>query len=471
MPIYYKGNLLMKGPKVVVIGAGSIFFGRQSIWQMTNSKHLNNGTIALVDTDPVHLARMKTLADKVVKHSRVNLKVVASTNAEEVLQGADFVVLSFADRSVKFRAIDCEVALKYGVRMCSGDTIGPGGIFRTLREFPKILSYCRQIEKICPDAWVINYINPTAANGMGIRIFAPKLKSFALCDGLHMPHVKRSYAIRAGLIKTPEKWSSSIDRDFDFTISGPNHFTWLMKAEYKGKNVVPKIAKHLAVEAAKETNGLDTGAKVAYNSAITSELYKLFGHVPTCTGHTKEYLRFWQGLGKTPEPIPPLSIWESGDRYNWHSEMWKEVDGYNLGVRPLDDFIKGGNPDHATDIIEAMWAGLDKQFFINTANSGTVPNMPKDAFLEMLCDVSMNGPKPRPVGDAPAGLRGLWQQVLDSHELTVRAAATGDRDLLLRAFLCDPLISSIEDSRAMIEELLQRERDALPAHWFEKPRR
>jgi alpha-galactosidase len=459
-----------QGPKVVVIGAGSIFFGRQAIWQMTASEHLNRGTLALVDTDPVHLARMKALADAVVKKTGVKLKIEASTRAADVLKGSDFVVLSFADRSVKFREMDCAVAAKYGVRMCSGDTIGPGGIFRTLREFPHILDYCRQIERLCPDAWVINYINPTAAMGIGLRLFAPKLKSFALCDGLHMPHVKKSYAIRGGLIKAPEGWTSRIDRDFDFRIAGPNHFTWLLKADYKGKTVVPRIAKYLAVEAAKETNGLDTGAKAAFNNTITEALYKLFGYVPTCTGHTKEYLRFWQGLGKGAEVIPPLSIWESGERHKWHAEMWREVDGYILGVKPIEDFIKTGKPDHATDVIETMWAGLDKPFFINTANQGAVPNMPKEAFLEMLCDLDMNGPVPRPVGDAPAGLRGLWQQVLDTHELSARAAATGDRDLLLRAFVCDPMVSSLADSKAMIAELLEREQDALPAFWRTKRR-
>ncbi|HRU01815.1 MAG TPA: hypothetical protein P5239_08945, partial [Victivallales bacterium] len=181
---------MKKGPKIVIIGAGSLFFGRQAIWQCCTSEYLNKGILGLVDRDEVNLERMRTLALKAVKHLKVPLKIEASTNAEEVLKGSDFVVLSFADRSVKFREIDCEVALKYGIRMCSGDTIGPGGIFRTLREFPHILDYCKKIEKICPEAWVINYINPTAANGMGIKLFAPKLKSFALCDGLHMPHVK-----------------------------------------------------------------------------------------------------------------------------------------------------------------------------------------------------------------------------------------------------------------------------------------
>ena len=142
-------------PKVVVIGAGSLFFGRQSIWQMVHSPHLNKGTLALVDTDGERLEKMSRLAERRVAKNGVPLILEASTERKDVLSGSDFVVLSFADRSVKFRGIDCEVSEKYGIRMCSGDTIGPGGIFRAMREFPVILECARDIEFLCPDAWVI----------------------------------------------------------------------------------------------------------------------------------------------------------------------------------------------------------------------------------------------------------------------------------------------------------------------------
>lgn len=455
-------------PKVVLIGAGSLFFGRQAIWQMTQSEHLRMGTLALVDINPTHLSRMKTLAEKAVDYTGVPLRIEASLHARDVLADADFVVLSFADSSVKYRGIDCEIALEHGIRMCSGDTIGPGGIMRTLREFPKILEYAGDIEAICPEAWVINYINPTAANGIGLRIHAPKLRSFALCDGLHMPGVKRAYAKRAGIISKDSEWNDEIDAKFNFLIAGPNHFTWLLKAEYEGRDVTPKIAETLRAEAARETEGGDTGAKAIFNTSISYALYEAFGYVPTCTGHTKEYVRFWQGLGVIEEPIPPLSIWETGARYERHAEMWNEVDGYVLGAAPIREFVEKTGPDHATDIIEAMWAGLDKPFFINTANGGAVTNMPDDAFLEVLCDLSIDGPVPRAIGDAPVGLRGLWQQVLDSHELAVGAAVSGDRELLYRAFLCDPIVSCLADCRAMIDELLEAERDALPGYWFER---
>jgi len=457
----------MQHPKVVIIGAGSLFFGRQALWQMVHSDVLNVGTLAYVDNDPVNLGRMATLAQKVIDHTGVKLNLESSTDAREVLPEADFVIFSFADRSAKFRGIDCKISAKYGVRMCSGDTIGPGGIFRVLREFPNIVKYCRDIEDICPDAWVINYINPTAANGLGIRIFAPNLKSFALCDGLHMPRVKRMYAKRAGIIKEDDEWNDDVAAKFDFLIAGPNHFTWLLKAEYAGEDRIPVIAEALRESAATETDGGDTGSKAKWNSSITYALYKAMGKVPTCVGHTKEYVRFWQGLGVTPEPVEPLSIWDTATRYERHSDMWRQVDAFNNGTTPIEQFMAELGPDHATDIIESMWGKLGKQFFVNTSNNGTLINMPDDAFVEVLSDVSMDGISPRPIGEAPVGLRGLWQQVLDTHELSVRAAMSGDRDLLFQAFICDPMVSSLADSEKIIEELLELERDALPDYWFE----
>ncbi|MCA9883087.1 MAG: glycoside hydrolase family 4, partial [Anaerolineae bacterium] len=153
-------------PKVVVIGAGSLFFGRQAIWQMVFSPHLNTGTLALVDTDHERLDRMAKLAEMVVAEAGVSLKIEAAYDWKDVLPGADFVVLSFAEKTVYYRGIDCTISEKYGIRMCSGDTIGPGGIFRAMRELPVIMDCVKDIEQMCPDAWVINYINPSTVNGM-----------------------------------------------------------------------------------------------------------------------------------------------------------------------------------------------------------------------------------------------------------------------------------------------------------------
>ena len=178
----------MKGPKVVLIGAGSLFFGRQFIWEMAHSEILNKGAMALVDIDAKRLGKMMDMARLVIEKSGSPVKLEGSQDRLGVLKGADFVILSFANMGVHYRGIDCMISEKYGVGMCSGDTIGPGGIFRAMRELPVILEIAKDIERLCPDAWVINYINPTAVNGIGLMRHS-KVKSFALCDSLHMPHL------------------------------------------------------------------------------------------------------------------------------------------------------------------------------------------------------------------------------------------------------------------------------------------
>ncbi|NJN84137.1 MAG: glycoside hydrolase family 4 [Caldilineaceae bacterium] len=455
-----------KHPKVVVIGAGSLFFGRQAIWQMVHSPHLNTGTLALVETNPERLDKLAKLAEMVVVDTGVSLHIEAANNWKDVLPGADFVVLSFARETVKYRGIDCAISEKYGVRMCSGDTIGPGGIFRAMREFPLILDCARDIETLCPDAWVVNYINPSTVHGIGLRRYAPALKSFALCDSLHMPHIKQRYAQRAGLIESFADYSDAIDAAFDMRIAGVNHFTWMLKAEYEGRDVMPAIAESIRQLAATETDGGDVGAKALYNNRIGHQLYTLFGYVPVCVSHTKEYLPYWQGRGVLADAIPPLSIWETEARYDRHEAMWKQVDGFVSGEIPIADYMTTLGPDHATDIIENMVGGLGKPFYVNTANQGAVTNMNDDAFLELLCDIDMNGPKPRPVGEMPRGLRGLQEVVLDTHELTAEAVATCDHGLLRRAMLTDPLVDSIADADAILAELFELERDMLPEKWY-----
>lgn len=454
-------------PKVVVIGAGSLFFGRQSIWQMVHSPYLNKGTLVLVDTDEERLSKMVTLAGMVAKENGVPLKVEGRADRRQVLKDADFVVLSFAEDTVKYRGLDCQVSLKYGIRMCSGDTIGPGGIFRAMRELPVIMDCARDIEELCPEAWVINYINPSAVHGIALSRFAPKLKSFALCDSHHMPHKKAYYAIRAGIIQEKSQFSEEIDRKFDFRVAGVNHFTWLLKAEYEGKNVMAEIAESLRKSAGTENNGGDTGAKAIYNDAITYELYNIFGYIPTCTAHTKEYVSFWQGLGKTEDAIPPLSIWETEERYKRHDEMWRQVDDYVSGHIPISQYMNAFGPDHATDIIESMVGNLGKRFFINTCNNGAVTNMNDNSFLELLSEVSMDGIKPLHVGEMPRGIRGMQELVLDTHELTAEAVVERSFTKLRRAMMTDPLVNSVHDADLIIKELLEQERDVIPGYWYE----
>ncbi len=458
----------MKHPKVIIIGAGSLFFGRKAIWQMVHSEHLRGGTLALVDADADRLDKMTRLARKVAEHNNAPLTIESSTDRREVLPGADFVVLSFAVDNALYRGIDCELSAKYGIRMCSGDTIGPGGVLRAMREFPEIIRAARDIEELAPEAWVINYINPTAVHGMGLSRFFPKLKSLALCDAQF--YMRKQYAVFAGIIEKEEDFTAEIDRDFELLSTGPNHFTWILKATYKGEDVRDRILASVAEKAKTEHDAppedlVYKGSKGIFNWAIQHQLGEAFGSIPTVLGHTKEYVRFWQGHGMTKESIPPLQLFDSNEREKWTRDVWQRVDDYLSGAAPIGEFDTEFGPDPALDVVESMWGGLGKRFFINTTNRGAADNMAADAYLELYCDLDMDGPRPLPVGPVPRGIRGMMEVVLDTHELTAEAIYKEDRALLRRALLADPLTNSIGDTDALLDELIEAEKAALPAHW------
>ena len=468
------------GPKVAIIGAGSFFFGRPFIWNMTHSPVLRHGTMVLIDRDPQVLEVMTAIARRVVDHLGVPTRIEASTDRRRVLPGCDFVIPSFSYRNAHFRGVDCKVAAKYGVRMCSGDTIGPGGIFRALREIPHLLAISRDVTELCPSAWMINFVNPSTVLGIALAKYAPQVRSMALCDGPHEPHCTLRVLKHVGLL--PEDATSVPPRlraRLDLALTGVNHFSWIVRLRHDGKDLMPVLRERLAERAAKERvqagiqrSAIDihqnADAKARFNAEYGLQLMDLFGAYPDCMAHTKEYVPFWQGLGVNRNDPEPLTVFDAEDRQKKMDAYWAVNQAYADGSRPITELIAKGVGDHATDIVESMWGGLGKVFRVNTRNRGAVSNMPADAFLELASHLDLGGVQPLHVGEIPSGVRGLCQRILDCHEATADAAAACDRGLLLRACALDPIMPNLVDNQRIVAELLDLEREALPAAWYGK---
>ncbi len=457
----------MAGPKVAVIGAGSYFFGRPVIHKMATSSVMAGGTLALVDTDEKVLKTMMRLARRICRHTGCGVKVVGSTDRRRVLAGADFVVLTFSDRNAHFRGLDTRIAAAHGIRMCSSDTIGPGGIFRSLREVPHALAMARDVRRLAPGAWVVSFVNPTTVLGMVLRRYAPEVKSFALCDGHHEPHCTLRWCKQMGIL--PEAATAvppEVAGKLDLAIGGVNHCTWVLRLRYDGKDLLPALRRQLLATVRREKATPAEGSKSRFNSAYCLQLFDLYGVYPDTIGHSKEYVPYFQGHGVKSVRPERIALFDAEGRTRSMAERWRETVQYAGGKLSARQFVRTVHDDHATDIIESMWGGLGKPFFINTANGGAIPNLPADAFLESRCDVDMNGPRPQPIGPMPRGVLALQQQLLDTHELTAEAAVTGDRKVLRRAMLTDPICNNIADADACIRDLLAAERDALPNYWY-----
>ncbi|GAB4166303.1 MAG: alpha-galactosidase [Terrimicrobiaceae bacterium] len=451
----------MHSPKIVIIGAGSLFFGRKLVWSMNCLEGLTAGHLALVDTDPEHLRLMDSLAKNSRSASGASFEISATTQYRDALEGADFVILSFSHRNAHFRGIDCEVSARHGIRMCSGDTIGPGGIFRAFRELPKIQEIAAAVEEICPKAWLVNYINPSAVIGTFLQRHT-RTKNLALCDSLHLPHLHESYMKLIGL--------DPADRaHFSMKIAGVNHFTFCLEARYRGHDVMPRIHAALKHQGEKENPGAPS--KELFNKRIAARLHEVFGALPVCTGHTKEYVPYFQGLGPhgSDEIVPPLNLFDVPEREKITRAMWSDLQDYDVGRKPIRDFLETTGSDHATDLIQAIWNGSGRHLFVNVPNGGSVSNLPPDAILELECVCGADGPEPLPVGAMPLGLRSQQMRILDTHELTVEAWVRQDRGLLVRALAVDPIVNSLAAAEAVIDDLYNEEKECLPPWVAERP--
>lgn len=458
---------MMAGPKVTVIGAGSYFFGREVIHKMATSSIMGGGTLALVDIDEDVLNTMEELARRVFAETGCKVEVMASTDRREVMEDSDFVVLTFSKDNAYYRGLDTEIAAEHGIRMCSSDTIGPGGAFRALREIPKALDMARDTRELAPEAWLINFVNPTTVLGMALRRYVPEVKSFALCDSLHEPYNTLNWCKKAGILpEDADRVPPRVLNKLDLAIGGVNHCTWMIRFNYGSEDMMPVLLAELQKRADREQENPSEGAKARFNANYALQLYDIYGALPVVTSHTKEYVPFFQGYGQRDIQPEPLSLFDADNRAAQMEAAWQRTEAFSEGKIEVETFLKEVSDDHATDIIESMWGDLGKQFYINTANNQAVKNLADDAFLELRCDVDMQGPRPQPLGRFERGLLALQQQILDTHELTAEAAVTGDKSLLKRALLTDPLGNNIADVEACIEDLLKAEKKALPDYWY-----
>jgi alpha-galactosidase len=159
-------------------------------------------------------------------------------------------------------------------------------------------------------------------------------------------------------------------------------------------------------------------------------------------------------------------MFDADEREREMASAWKKIEQCALGHLDITELFSVIHDEMPCEVIESMWSGVGTPFYINCPNGEAVDNLPPNAFLELLSDIDMHGPRPHPFGQMPSGILSLQQQILDTHELTAEAALTGDRAILRRAMLVDPLCSNIADADECIEQLLEAEKEALPAYWF-----
>ncbi len=202
--------------KIVIIGAGSHVFSRRLITDFLSHPELRDGTITLMDIDRERLHLITTFARRLVNQRGFKTIVVPTEDRRSALEDADYVVVSIRVGGLEANRLDLEIPAKYGIKQGIGDTIGPGGVFYGLRHIPVLLDICRDIEELCPDAWLINYTNPMA------------MICWALNDHTRVKNVGLCHSVQGTAAELARYLGAALD-EVSYWVAGINHMAWFLE--------------------------------------------------------------------------------------------------------------------------------------------------------------------------------------------------------------------------------------------------
>ena len=429
------------------IGAGSTVFTKNVLGDAMLTESLQTAHIALYDIDPVRLKESELMLKTLNKNINENrATIVAYDNRIEALRGADFVINAIQVGGYKpSTVIDFEIPKKYGLKQTIADTMGIGGIFRGLRTIPVMLEFAREMEEVCPKAWLLNYTNPMAILTMAM-LKHTSIKTVGLCHSVQacVPDLFSHLGI---------KEDYRLD-EFQWKIAGINHMAWLLEINHNGKDFYPVI-KAKALE-----------KKGPHADAVRFELMKHFGYYVTeSSEHNAEYHPYFI-KDKYPELIEELAI--PIDEYLRRCE--EQISEWE---KQRDEIVHNGELSHertkeyASYIMDAIVTGQPTMIAGNVANTGLITNLPFDCCVEVPCLVDKNGIQQTVVGDLPTQLAALNRTNINVQELTVEAALTLDKQKIYQAAMLDPHMASelsLTDIHNLVDDLIEAHGDRLPTY-------
>ncbi|MGF2198037.1 alpha-glucosidase/alpha-galactosidase [Enterococcus casseliflavus] len=431
--------------KITFIGAGSTIFAKNVLGDAMLTPSLADSHIALYDIDEKRLRESEAMLKTINKNANQNrAEIQVYHDRKEALRDADFVVNAIQVGGYKpSTVIDFEIPKKYGLRQTIGDTMGIGGIFRTLRTLPVMLEFAREIEEVCPNAWLLNYTNPMAMLTMGV-LKATSIKTVGLCHSVQVcvPELFEHLGIK-------EQYDLA---DFQWKIAGINHMAFLLEITKDGEDFYPTI-RQLAEE--KEN---------PHRDSVRFELMKRFGYYITeSSEHNAEYHPYFI-KSKYPELIDELGI--PLDEYLTRCEnQIRDWETMREDIVDNGDLTHKRSREYASYIMDAIKTGNPTVIAGNVLNKGLVTNLPEDVCVEVPCLVDKNGIQPTYVGALPTQLAALNRTNINVQELTVEAALTLEKDKIYQAAYLDPHLSSelsLADITQLVDDLIEAHGDCLP---------
>ncbi|NLG27285.1 MAG: alpha-galactosidase [Chloroflexi bacterium] len=432
--------------KVAFIGAGSFGFTRTLIKDLLTFPLLRDATLSLMDIDPERLSYIKRAIDRIVQEGNYPAKVEATTDRAEALKGANAVICTILAGGVQVFRTDIEIPKRYGIDTNIGDTRSVSGIFRAMRTIPVMVDICRDMERYCPDALLLNYTNPMAMLCRAMQR-ETSIQVSGLCHSVQ------------GTAMMLARWIGAPYEEISYVCAGINHQSFYLKFDWKGKDAYPLIRE--AMEKPE-----------VYNEEIVrNEMFLHFGYYVTeSSGHNSEY-NWW--FRKRPDLIEKYCThgtgWNPGlygyvlNEYLKREDNWRqEIEKWLADPKPLN--LERGH-EYATYIVNAYAGGEPFKFNGNVPNTGIITNLPQGACIEVPVYADVRGLNPVHVGALPPQCAALVNVSVAVEEMAVEACLTGDPMLLFQAVAYDPLsaaVLSLAEIRQMVNEMLEVNKPYLP---------
>jgi alpha-galactosidase len=433
--------------RIAIIGAGSTVFTTELVTDILCSPGLDGGSFALVDIDAVRLELAHQMTEHLIRLSGGRWSVEASTDRARVLGGSDYVINTIEVAGLANVRRDYDIPMKYGVDQCIGDTIGPGGIFKALRTLPAWLDILADVERLAPDALVMNYTNPMSITVL-TGLLASDLPIIGLCHSI--PHTVMQLAVYLGLPFN----------EIVYRAAGVNHLAWITELSHKGEDLYPCLR-----EAA-------DNAEIYEQDPVRFEMMLHLGaFVSESSGHSSEYVPYFR---KRPDLVQQYCRSEYRGESGFYANNWPlwRAEGDETIRRVLAGEEKAElnrGVEYASYLMEAIETNVPTAIYGNLLNTGLIDNLPQDGVVEVRCLVDRSGVQPVHFGELPVALAALCQQHMAVHGLVATAVLEEDRWAAFQALAVDPLTAaacSLAEIRAMFDEMAAAEQEDLPA-WMQ----
>jgi len=422
----------MQKLKVAVIGAGSTYTPELIEGLIKRKNILPVTDLVLMDIDKRKLGIVSSLAKRMVEHSELKCSFTATEELDIALDRADFVFVQIRVGKLPARVLDEKIPLKY--HLIGQETTGIGGFFKALRTIPVLMNISDQMKKLCPNAWMINFSNPSGINGQALLNYTDT-KMMGLCNG------------PIGMLSIP-KWTLGLDKkDTEVDYVGLNHLSFITSIRNNGRDYL------------KDALNGDDEILDRLGNAFSKEIIKLAGGIPC--GYVNYYYRPRNNLEKLLQATTSRgeNCLEIEERL---LEMYQDA---NLYVKPAELSKRGGAmySEVAVSLAESIWTDNHDIHVVNILNDGALDFMENDDVVEISASVGKDGATPiqlkTPVSNH---IKSLMRTVKTYERYAVEAALHGSRDDAIRALMANPLIVDVDAAKACFDEMLEAHKDYLP---------